>query len=493
MTHVTRTKSKLGRYLQAAIVFGSLTALAMGGCSSSDEKRRASKLAGGCSLNSDCASPNICAFERCHFPCKEDRDCDPDPLRCVLSEESGVFVCQLEDETTCEIDKDCPGDQTCGIDDECRDPCKIDDDCIGDQICAASNECASSLASKDTLDAEGNIVPDGGPAGGTGGTGGADVNGGSGATTPSDGGSGSGGVPAEPTAGDGTGAAGDTSLAGGPNGEGGAPNYPPAEYEERPDKPEPFDNGTSTSAVPVTTSANLYLAGADQDWLSYTAPDDGRAHIVSIHVDQEPNLSSNIQINAAADFEQILQTTNLGIGQTRDLYLTLGSGATALIKFARYNVANTKGMAFVTLSDTPENDSWEPNNTKDAAKTITLGQTVSGQVLNPWVAANDRPTDDWFAIELAVGTATFSVLSTPSLGRLEVEVLKPNAGTVPANAGTAPVVGGTATYNVTVATQGIHYFIVKPFSGISGISFNENPVPAYLTEQYSFTITQPGL
>lgn len=496
MMHKNRTKSKLGRYLETAVLFGSLTATAVGGCSSSDEKQRASELGGGCSINSDCQRDYICVFERCHIPCNEDRDCEPEPLRCMKSEESEIFVCQLQDETTCEIDKDCPGDQKCGVDNECRDPCKTQDDCIGDQICAKSNECASTVESKDTLDADGNIIPDGGPAGGTGGSAGND---GSGATTPSDGGTGSGGTPTEATAGDGTGGteplggrggAGDTSQAGGPAGEGGGPNYPPAEYEELPGLAEPVDNNESEQAHPVTESANLYLSGDDVDWLSYTAPDDGRAHVLTIHIDQEPNLSGNIKIHAGADFTPIMDQ-NLGTGTTRDVYLTLASGATALLRFGRYAIANTHGMAFITITDVAEADVSEPNNSLDAAKDITLGQAINGQVLDPWQAANVDLSQDWFAINLAQGTYTFSFSALPTEGRLNVGYALPNS--VAITSFLSPDVGAlTATKNLTIDADsaGIYHFVIRPYNAaaIDGSSYNVKP--KYYDEPYTFSITQ---
>ncbi len=81
--------------------------------------------------------PLLCAFERCHVACNEDRDC-PDELRCVLGSGDGVNVCQLPDEVDCDGDKDCAGDQVCGVDEECRDQCDRDGDCVDGQICAAS-------------------------------------------------------------------------------------------------------------------------------------------------------------------------------------------------------------------------------------------------------------------------------------------------------------------------------------------------------------------
>jgi hypothetical protein len=494
MIHGKSTQSKLSRYLLAALIAGGVTGVALGGCSSSEEKRRASSLAGGCALNSDCEKYFICCFERCHVPCVEDRDCEPDPLRCVKSEESGIFVCQLEDEVRCEVDKDCPGEQKCGVDGECRDACQAHDDCIGDQVCANSNECASVDPDKDTLDPEGNIIPDDPPpgsgSGGTGGAEGASSQGGKGGTEPVEPTAGTGGTEPVEMGGAGGMPGGGDAGSGATSSEGGGPSYPPAEYEERPGVAEVVDNDASTSPVVVTESANLYLAGDDQDWLSYTAPDDGRAHLITIHIDQEPNLSGNIKIHAASDFTQIMDQ-NLGTGVTRDVYLTLASGATALLRFGRYAIANTYGMAFITLSDVPEADIWEPNNSLQAAKHLTLGQSVSGQVLDPWQAANVDASQDWFAVELAAGTATLTFSALPSEGRLNVGYAPPNSVSITSFLSPAEgMLTATKDLTVTAQTAGIYHFVVRPFSqdAIVGSSFNVKP--AYYDQQYTFGISQ---
>src|SRR5262245_31653966 len=162
-------KTNRARRAWLAVSTSSVLILVAWGCTSSiAEKLRAAALAGSCSINSDCKNPYVCAFERCHIPCTEDRDCEPPPLRCVHGSTEGVPVCQLPDEVECETDRDCPGDkQVCGIDDECRDPCDSDGDCTLTQFCANSGECASTLPDYDHVDDDGNIIADGGGRGGT--------------------------------------------------------------------------------------------------------------------------------------------------------------------------------------------------------------------------------------------------------------------------------------------------------------------------------------
>lgn len=180
------------------VVFGVLGAgaFAVQGCSddTAEERAKLAQLAQGCSLNSDCATPLICAFQRCHTQCQESRDC-PTGQRCVKTEDPAIGVCQLPDEKDCGAGKpNCRGSQTCGPDAECRDGCTTDTDCFGGQKCAKQNVCAEP----DELDADGNLKGLGdagtGGSGGSGGSGGTGGSGGSGGTSGSGGAGGSGGT-----------------------------------------------------------------------------------------------------------------------------------------------------------------------------------------------------------------------------------------------------------------------------------------------------------
>jgi hypothetical protein len=96
----------------------------------------------GCSINSDCNNPLVCAFKYCHKQCTTARDC-PTGQRCVLSTDADTGeilgkVCQLPEEATkqCTRNSDCPGLQICGIDSKCRDQCVDARDCpLTTQLC----------------------------------------------------------------------------------------------------------------------------------------------------------------------------------------------------------------------------------------------------------------------------------------------------------------------------------------------------------------------
>jgi hypothetical protein len=127
--------------------------------------------AAGCSINSDCNSPFVCAFKRCHTQCQGTVNC-PAGARCVHARDvdTGVLlgnVCQLSDERACVNNSQCPATLVCGIDGQCRDLCDVDRDCVGNtQVCRV-HTCAdaSELNAQGTLNQviDGGTKPDGAP------------------------------------------------------------------------------------------------------------------------------------------------------------------------------------------------------------------------------------------------------------------------------------------------------------------------------------------
>jgi Putative metal-binding motif len=108
---------------------------------------------GACTLNSDCVSPLVCAFEVCHQQCMSSRDC-PSPEICVLgtglagdagadsgtSQQAGI--CQS---ILCVSSSQCPSlsGQVCASDGQCRDQCTATSQCLLMQVCV-SGVCADT-------------------------------------------------------------------------------------------------------------------------------------------------------------------------------------------------------------------------------------------------------------------------------------------------------------------------------------------------------------
>lgn len=129
--------------LRRALLLALAASSALGGCVSPDNAAKVETALGKkCTLDSDCSAPNVCVFELCHAECATDADCEGGG-RCVKGEGASASVCQLLTEVSCSKDVDCPGQQICAKDGECRDACSDAMDCVSPQTCVAG-ACASA-------------------------------------------------------------------------------------------------------------------------------------------------------------------------------------------------------------------------------------------------------------------------------------------------------------------------------------------------------------
>lgn len=106
-------------------------------------------LSQACLLNSDCSSPLLCVFQRCHTACVESRDC-PMGQRCVAS--GLTHVCQLPEESTCS-GSPCQAGQVCGPDEQCRVKCTTSAECTPGDSCLSSGTASACFAPPNAIDA----------------------------------------------------------------------------------------------------------------------------------------------------------------------------------------------------------------------------------------------------------------------------------------------------------------------------------------------------
>ncbi|MDF3070323.1 MAG: hypothetical protein K0R38_5924 [Polyangiaceae bacterium] len=477
------TKRRTSKKTLSLGALSAVLALLAWGCGdNTEEQLRAAKLAQGCSINSDCAGDLVCVFERCHNACNADEDCLA-PLRCVRGVEGGTNVCQLEDEIGCDRDKDCPGEQVCGVDEECRDSCREDDECIAGQICAASDECASTGPGKDELDENGNILVEsvgsggsaGAPAvGGTSGTGGSAANGGDG---PSGGTGGTLGVAGE-GAGEPSGSAGEASAGAGPG--------PVGDYVETSDGVEVVENDDREHALPASARSSLFFTVGDEDWLSVSAPNDGRAHVIEIGLQQEAGLRTGVQALAGADFASIGQVPT-GVGVTTTVYVSVGPGTTTLLRFWPYNGISAAGgkRVEVTIDLSAEQDENEPNNSRETATVIQANSPVTAQFINPFVSKSNQLIEDWYAVELTAGTATLNLTEAPLGGRFSISRENEQGVSVVIQ---TPNAGVKGPWPFSVPADGIYLIRFGAHAGFA--PFVEGLKPAYFSEPYTFEVQQ---
>jgi hypothetical protein len=112
-------------------VFIALSLVSVFGCVSKKEDPL-SKLAEGCLLDSQCESPLVCVFRRCHTKCEADRDCI-NGQKCAVTD-NPYSSCLLPEEAKCK-NGTCPGSLVCSTTNDCRSGCQRDSQCLTDEKC----------------------------------------------------------------------------------------------------------------------------------------------------------------------------------------------------------------------------------------------------------------------------------------------------------------------------------------------------------------------
>lgn len=481
------------------------------GCSddSEDIARKVGQVTESCSLNSDCANPLVCVFERCHEPCNADSDC-PYPARCVQSDRTNVFACQFPDEATCSEgnDEECHSPLVCAEDDQCRSSCRRDADCPEEQSCSDEGVCAGEreldddgklITSGPTEDAGGESSPGDTLGSGDDGGAGAESSGDDVPSADDDPGSPS-DLDAGPEATDGDEPTPEGENGGGPEPDGSHADAgdAPAEaideeesdaggestfdYFEEESSEEPLPNDTREEALPLT-NASIWLEGADEDWFYLEVPDDGRAHVIELVQTQSIDLVSRVDFVAGADFSTLGSSVQTSAGATRTTYATVGPGTRTLLKF--YATNRGIGRSEVTVSVTAEDDLYEPNQSREDAAPIALNTDITAQMIVPYVSATDRSSEDYYLVELAEGSAVFRLLNTPSNLRYGVDLLPIGEGSTSIIANTTR--GDTGSWEFDVPTAGAYAIGIRDIENVG--SFFSAPA-AHLSESYSFRVEQ---
>jgi hypothetical protein len=123
-----------------------------------------------CTLNSDCDTPLICVFSRCHTACNDSGDCPMTGERCVPAggDAGGVNVCQLPSEESCGSGSACAGNEICGSDKQCRASCQTSANCVGTQTCVTTGSVGACFDPDNATDqatlGENAAGADGGPS-----------------------------------------------------------------------------------------------------------------------------------------------------------------------------------------------------------------------------------------------------------------------------------------------------------------------------------------
>lgn len=246
---------------------------------------------------------------------------------------------------------------------------------------------------------------------------------------------------------------------------------------------ETVDNEDRDHARPLGSGATICVDDDDdEDWFYLDAPDDGKAHVIRLDVEQAAEAHLGVAVYADKDDSEITHTS-FDLGVTDTLYVTVAPGSRTLLDF--YEYGTSKGLITLKASLTTEQDANEPNNERDKAKLISAGSEVHGQILVPYLSAEERASADWYQVELKAGPHVLHLTEVPE--RVWLGIWISDSNRVDLDWDRPPNAGASFNFEFEVPADGTYYFELDSYAGELPVAIQGEP-ETYLSEGYVFTI-----
>jgi len=180
---------------------------------------------------------------------------------------------------------------------------------------------------------------------------------------------------------------------------------------------EPNNTRDAVTQVSLGTAyEGICLSGRDdQDWFQFTAPNDAAGGYVKVELTNVRDTSIAVKAYAQATNREVLSTYSATEGESVLAYFTVAPGEkynVVVEEFTGRDVAMFDMKVVYVAFD----DAYEANQTRDAAKNIAAGATVSA-LLVPIAGpadATDADVDDWYKVELPAGKASVALENIPT-------------------------------------------------------------------------------
>jgi hypothetical protein len=400
-----------------------------------------------CTLNSECNNPLSCIFGRCHAACAQSSDCQPGQ-RCVKIATGSI--CQLDEEKRCPPGSACQTPLICAIDLQCHNNCTTAAECTPNQVCASG-----ACAEKSEVGPDGKLVPatpvaDAGP--------GVDAGGGADA-----------GVDVPPT------------MAIGPCG------VPETEPNDTRDTPVALTAPTMFTACIGTPK--------DADYYELTTPSDPGGGYFEFSITQVGAFEPGVVMYSVSDKGKITEIYADSEGQDLNGFLAAAAGEKYWLVVSAFAGANTGPEKYtLKVNFTKAADAYEPNDTKETAKPITLGTPIMALMHQGYRSGSITIDDivDWYTTTVAAGNVTVKVENVPM--DLEADIFVFDS-TGKMERSYSPNDGANAMLTVMDVAAGPIYVKVMPFfiSAPNDYAARIKPpitLPDHFTRQYKLTVSQ---
>ena len=260
--------------------------------------------------------------------------------------------------------------------------------------------------------------------------------------------------------------------------------------------PEPNDTRETASAVALNTDATFCLGVGDVDFVSFTTPTgDLAGGTVQLQFTQVAStLSLDVGVTAASDNGPVTSAYNTTDGANLTVWFSAKPNTTfrASIKNFAGNVSAASrynlNVVYTAVADT-----FEPNDTRDTAKPLTLGAAANAFFVGGYSTGNPPGAayDDWYSVPLVAGRAVRVQLSSvATTWSPYVEVYAPDNSEFDSKYVTTDGQSIDQTSPDLVTVAGMYKVRVYSFAGYPTAD-GKGALADHLTRSYSITVSQP--
>jgi len=255
---------------------------------------------------------------------------------------------------------------------------------------------------------------------------------------------------------------------------------------------EPNDDHETPTPYAIGTAFDACLQSIDDvDVYEFTVPDDQRGGMAVINITEVgPNADTELELWAAADDGEFYSTGTNTEGASVYFNFNAAPAATFRLVVTNYLDVMSPNPYRLTINYQQVPDEHEPNQVRNQAVPIEVGEDVEAYLFAGWANSTGVPEEDWYdwySIDLEVGDTSFLVDVLASDIDHEIVLYNP-IGTQIASEGTNTE-GSSIVLEYEVPEAGEYFVRVNPYIP-PGTQDDSLDVPEYAGTPYTLTVTQ---
>jgi hypothetical protein len=260
-------------------------------------------------------------------------------------------------------------------------------------------------------------------------------------------------------------------------------------------EPEPNDNrNLATPYTPGNSVTGCIGSMDDVDFYETTVPiGDQAGGYYEAQIADVGDGTIDVKVFTASDNAPLLRAFTSSPGASLFFYWAGAPGATYRIAVTRLNPLTSAFRYNLRASYRKVNDTYEPNDTRDSAKPITIGTPVSAFLFTGHraEAVDSAEFNDWYSFTLAAGTVTIKVTDVPGNVRPDVMLYDSENTMVQAAHMSNPTSGGGINVTTTVTKPGPHRLVLGTFPPAPDTAGKSMTPPDSFVKPYTLTVSQP--